>query len=198
MKILVAVNDSPTRTFLAPGILAMGYDPVWCVSAKEIQQNIQGEDPPRVALLDGTSFQEDGFDIIKQCRAGETRKMYLILLIHSPVSEQTQKMLAAGADDFIQTPVSLMELEARLQLGRRALNIQDRLMQQVEMLKAAPGSDQHPSDRLLPICSYCKKIRDEHKYWEEVEVYVKKRMYVDFSHSVCPDCMSKHYPWVDC
>ena len=47
---------------------------------------------------------------------------------------------------------------------------------------------------ILPICSFCKKIRDDSGYWNQVEVYVKEHSDADFSHSVCPDCMKKHYP----
>ena len=47
---------------------------------------------------------------------------------------------------------------------------------------------------LLPICSNCKKIRDDEGYWEQVEVYIAKHSNVDFSHGLCPDCMKKLYP----
>ena len=47
---------------------------------------------------------------------------------------------------------------------------------------------------ILPICSFCKKIRDDKGYWNQVEVYVKNRSDADFSHSICPDCMKEHYP----
>lgn len=47
---------------------------------------------------------------------------------------------------------------------------------------------------ILPICSYCKKVRDDEGYWEQVEVYIHKHSLADFSHSVCPDCVKKHYP----
>ena len=47
---------------------------------------------------------------------------------------------------------------------------------------------------ILPICSFCKKIRDDDGYWNQVEVYVKERSDADFSHSICPVCMKKHYP----
>ena len=46
---------------------------------------------------------------------------------------------------------------------------------------------------ILPICSFCKKIRDDDGYWNQVEVYVKERSDADFSHSICPDCMEEHY-----
>lgn len=47
---------------------------------------------------------------------------------------------------------------------------------------------------IVPICSYCKKIRDDKGYWDQVEVYVKQHTNARFSHSICPDCMVKHYP----
>lgn len=50
---------------------------------------------------------------------------------------------------------------------------------------------------ILPICSFCKKIRDDKGYWDQVEVYVRDRTDADFSHSICPDCMAKHYPEID-
>jgi hypothetical protein len=47
---------------------------------------------------------------------------------------------------------------------------------------------------LLPICSYCKKIRDVHGYWEQIERYIAARSEADFSHGLCPDCGEKHFP----
>ena len=47
---------------------------------------------------------------------------------------------------------------------------------------------------ILPLCSFCKKIRDDKGYWEQVDVYIYKHSQADISHSVCPECMKKHYP----
>ena len=47
---------------------------------------------------------------------------------------------------------------------------------------------------ILPLCSFCKKIRDDKGYWEQVDVYIKKHSEADISHSVCPECVKKHYP----
>lgn len=46
---------------------------------------------------------------------------------------------------------------------------------------------------IIPICSYCKKIRDDQGYWDQVETYICRHTEAEFSHSVCPDCMVKHY-----
>jgi hypothetical protein len=47
---------------------------------------------------------------------------------------------------------------------------------------------------LLPICSHCKKIRDDEGYWQNVETYIAKRSDAVFSHGICPDCLNEFYP----
>ena len=50
---------------------------------------------------------------------------------------------------------------------------------------------------ILPICSYCKKIRDDHGAWQGIEGYVRERSDAEFSHGICPECAKKHYPDMD-
>jgi DNA-binding response OmpR family regulator len=50
---------------------------------------------------------------------------------------------------------------------------------------------------LLPICSGCKKIRDDKSYWSQVESYIASRSEATFTHSLCPDCLKKYFPDVD-
>lgn len=47
---------------------------------------------------------------------------------------------------------------------------------------------------IIPICSFCKMIRDDQGFWNKVEVYVKEHSEAVFSHSLCPKCTHKHYP----
>jgi hypothetical protein len=47
---------------------------------------------------------------------------------------------------------------------------------------------------LLPICSSCKRVRDDQGYWHQVESYVRDHSHAEFSHSICPDCAAKLYP----
>ena len=50
---------------------------------------------------------------------------------------------------------------------------------------------------LLPICSICKKVRDDKGYWRQIEAYIEEHSEVDFSHSICPECVKKHYSEYD-
>src|SRR4029077_21110175 len=47
---------------------------------------------------------------------------------------------------------------------------------------------------LLPICSHCKKIRDDKGYWNQIELFIRQRSDAKFTHSICPECARKHYP----
>lgn len=47
---------------------------------------------------------------------------------------------------------------------------------------------------ILPICSFCKKIRDDQGYWKQVDVYINQHSEADVSHSVCPECLASQYP----
>ncbi len=49
----------------------------------------------------------------------------------------------------------------------------------------------------LPICASCKKIKDDHGYWKQIESYIKEHSEAEFSHGICPDCAKKLYPDID-
>ncbi len=85
-------------------------------------------------------------------------------------------------------------LEAsREKYGRLLTEEQAVLLAEKQNLEQALGQIKTLSG-LIPICSSCKKIRDDKGYWQQVEVYVRDHSSADFSHSICPDCVAKLYP----
>ncbi|MEE8542098.1 MAG: hypothetical protein V3S66_10605, partial [Desulfobacterales bacterium] len=50
---------------------------------------------------------------------------------------------------------------------------------------------------LLPICSYCKKIKDDRGYYHQIESYIQKHSDAEFSHGICKECAEKHFPDFD-
>ena len=79
------------------------------------------------------------------------------------------------------------ELRARVQVGERVVELQRRLAERVRELEAALADVKHLSG-LLPICAYCKKIRNDQNYWQQVESYVAEHSEAQFSHGICPGC----------
>ncbi|HYV39836.1 MAG TPA: hypothetical protein VE988_29370, partial [Gemmataceae bacterium] len=98
--------------------------------------------------------------------------------------------LQAGANDYLVKPYDRGELQARIQVGRTVVELQHSLAKQVRDLEEALGQVKQ-LQTLLPICCYCKKIRDDQNYWGQVEEYLSKNSAVRFSHGICPDCWKK-------
>ena len=116
--------------------------------------------------------------------------MYLVLLTSRSAKEEVAEGLEAGADDYVTKPFDRAELVARIAVGQRVLSLESRLADRVTELENAL-SEVRKLKRLLPICMFCKRIRDDQAYWREVDEYIHVETGTDFSHSVCPDCVHK-------
>ena len=82
------------------------------------------------------------------------------------------------------------ELTAEVEERRKAQEEKDSLI--VELRRAL--SEVKTLSGMLPICSSCKKIRDDKGYWNRIESYIRSHSEVQFSHGICPDCAKKLYP----
>ncbi len=92
--------------------------------------------------------------------------------------------------DLLRQPFRAAELRARINAGIRVLTLQERLAQRVVELEQALANVNQLSG-LLPICSYCKRVRGDQDYLEQVESYIADRTDAEFSHGVCPACFEK-------
>jgi response regulator RpfG family c-di-GMP phosphodiesterase len=117
--------------------------------------------------------------------------IYIILLTAKATKENIVEGLIAGADDYLMKPFHDEELRARLQTGVRITKLQYDLAARVVQLEEALARVKQLQG-LLPICSYCKKIRDDGDYWQGVESYIAQHTDAEFSHSVCPGCYATH------
>jgi response regulator RpfG family c-di-GMP phosphodiesterase len=116
--------------------------------------------------------------------------MYLMLLTSLESKDRLVAGLEAGADDYLIKPFDPEELRARINVGVRVLSLQERLSERVKELQDAL-SNVKQLHGLLPICSYCKRIRGDDQYWTQVESYIAERSDAQFSHGICPPCASE-------
>lgn len=129
-----------------------------------------------------------GIEVCRKVRELELSiPIYIILLTAKSGREDIVTGLDAGADDYLTKPFNRDELRARLQVGVRSADLQKKLVAHVEELESALAQVKLLQG-ILPICSYCKKIRDDKNYWQQVESYVTEHSEAKFSHSICPDC----------
>ena len=145
-------------------------------------------DAPRLAIFDWMMPQLDGIETCRKAREdAQLEHIYVIMLTTRDTKDDIAEALQAGADDYLNKPFDRKEMQARIQVGKRVLDLQIALTDRVRALEASIKREKHLQG-LLPICSYCKKIRDDQNYWQRVERYVETRAHVAFSHSICPEC----------
>ena len=147
-----------------------------------------------MAILDWMMPKMDGLTVLRKIRARPSENPpYIILLTGKGERSDIVTGLDAGANDYLGKPFDEDELMARISVGIRMLEIQNRLVAKVQELSLAL---EHIKilQGIIPICSFCKKIRNDQGYWEQVENYISDHSQALFSHSFCPECMKKHYP----
>ena len=188
MKILIAEDDEVSRRMLQVFLLRWGFDVVIAEDGAEAWRVLEGGDAPKLAILDWMMPVLDGVEICRRVRlAPRASPAYLILLTARGDNKDIVRGLDAGADDYVTKPFNQEELRARLNVGVRVVELQTNLADRViELERALAGVNQLQG--LLPICSYCKKIRDDKNYWQQVEGYISSHSEAQFSHGICPDC----------
>jgi sigma-B regulation protein RsbU (phosphoserine phosphatase) len=194
MRILIAEDDPVGRRLLEVTLRHWGYDVVVTEDGDQAHAALQAPGAPDVAILDWMMPGLDGAEVCRRLRAeaaGEVRAApYLILLTARGESADRIAGLEAGADDYICKPFDSDELRARLRVAERVAGLQRRLAERVGQLEQAL-TRVHRLQGLLPICVYCKSIRNDDNFWQRVEEYLADHAATQFSHGICPDCYDR-------
>lgn len=187
MKVLIADDELISRRMLEGVLTDWGYEVTAACDGTEAWRLLH-EVPPALAILDWMMPGLDGAELCRRLRQSRTSTpVYVIMLTGRNAKADVVAGLQAGANDYITKPFDPEELRARLQVGRLVTELQASLSARVEELEAAL-SQVKKLQGLLPICCYCKKIRDDKDYWQRVEEYLAAHTEVRFSHGICPDC----------
>ncbi len=188
MKVLIAEDDAVARRALEASLSLWGYDAVVVENGTEAWEILENQDAPRLAILDWVMPGMDGLEVCRRVRIKRrTLPTYIILLTVKGAREDLVRGFEAGADDYLKKPYDQRELRARIEVGARMVELQTSLAERVQELEESLHRVKQLQG-LLPICSYCKKIRNDSNYWQQVETYISEHSRVQFSHGVCPDC----------
>ena len=191
VNILVADDDAVYRRLLELKLSAWGYHPTICADGTEALERLSESVGPPLAILDWMMPGLKGPEVCSRERAAmDGSSRYLILLTGKSEGHAIVEGLRSGADDYITKPFDDAELEARVAVGARVVGLQDALARRLSELQNALDRVRQLQG-LLPICAYCKRVRDDRDYWSQVETYVSARADVSFSHGVCPDCFER-------
>ena len=191
MKILVADDELVSRTLIEGYLQYWGYVPVCVSHGKEALEILKGPDAPLIAILDWMMPYMSGPEVCQAVqRLQQPIPPYLLLVTSKADKRDIVRGLQAGAQDYVTKPYDVNELQARVDVGRRMVQLQQLLAQRIGELEEATRQIKQLRG-LLPICCCCKKVREDDGYWSEVETYITGHTDTKFSHSFCPDCYQK-------
>ena len=177
VKILVAEDDEISRKLITTVLQQLGYEVEACPNGQEAWEAFQ-KNPTPIAVVDWLMPQMDGLSLTRKIRNRRVEEYTYIILLTANVqtTENYYAAMEAGVDDFLEKPLDREKLWSRLRVAERILSYTKRLSR---------------LEAMLPICSYCKKIREGKDYWQQVEEYIREQVGATFSHSICPDCYEK-------
>lgn len=178
MKILVADDDTMACALLEAALKNLGHEVVLAHNGWQALDALARE-PIQTIISDWQMPQMNGLELCSHLRKkGGPDYTYFILLTQATAdSENHEKACAAGVDDFLVKPPNPQELKLRLHVASRILDHMH-TMQHLESM--------------IPICSYCKNIREDDGYWQRIENYISDRTGSQFSHSICPTCYDRY------
>jgi len=176
MKVLIAEDDDIASRVLEAALLKLGHEPLLATDGEAAWSMLQAQ-PARVIVSDWRMPLLDGLELCRRVRARRGEYVYFILLTQMAATEKNlREAMEAGVDDFLGKPIDPSQLWMRLRVAERILGFTTEVQQ---------------LESFLPICGYCKNVRDDKNYWQRIEQYLKDRTGTDFSHGVCPDCYDR-------
>ena len=189
MRVLIAEDDAVSARSLQALMRSWGYDVIRASDGPQALAVLEAPDAPKLAVLDWMMPGLHGPDVCRSLRRQRrSESPYLILLTAKSARRDIIEGLDAGANDYLIKPFDPDELRARVHAGARIVDLQAGLAEKVSQLEAALANVRRLTG-LLPICAYCKAIRDDFDYWHRVEEYVSEHADVQFSHGICPSCL---------
>jgi phosphoserine phosphatase RsbU/P len=183
MKILVAEDDPVASRILSRTLEQVGHQVTVVPDGAAAWQRFLAE-PVRLVVSDWMMPELDGLELCRRIRDRAERDYtyFILLTAHDAGRENLAFAMEAGIDDFLQKPLDRDAIWMRLRVGERILGFTSQIRQLGE---------------LLPMCAYCKKIRDDGAYWKQLESYVQEHTGSHFSHGVCPECFEKEMNALD-
>jgi sigma-B regulation protein RsbU (phosphoserine phosphatase) len=177
MKILIAEDDPVSVKILQFTLEHYGHEVVAAADGEEAWR-LFDSDPVRVIVSDWMMPRVDGLELCQKVRSRpKTDYTYFILLTAINTGrENLRKAMDAGIDDFLTKPLDREAVLMRLRVAERILEFTTQIRQLKE---------------LIPICMYCKRVRDDQDYWQQVESYIHAHTGSNFSHGICPECFNK-------
>jgi len=178
---ILIVDDEPVvHHVLEQHLATKGYRLLNAKNGSQALDILESKDVDLV-LLDIMMPLMTGYEVCHTIRKTKSREDLPIIFLSA--KDRARDRVASfdeGGNDYLTKPIGKSELLARVETH-------------LELLKVYRGQEDEIRELrdILPICSWCKKIRDDEGFWSQLEAYFHRNMDVQFSHGICPDCMKK-------
>jgi len=197
MRILIAEDDPVSSRLLSANLEKWNHEVVVCESGSEALDLFERDGDFGMAILDWMMPGVEGPEVCARIKGRpDSQFTYVILLTAKIRKEDIVQALNRGADDYLTKPWDAEELRARIDAGVRIVQLERNLTQRLGELEAALAIVKK-LEGFIPICSFCRKVRNDDDYWESVEAYITQKSEAQFSHSICPECLEDRYPSTD-
>jgi response regulator RpfG family c-di-GMP phosphodiesterase len=200
---ILAVDDEYINTQLIKSSLREDYDILTAVSGYEAIDLLK-QYMPDLILLDVMMPDMSGFEVCKIIKADPALADIPVIFLTALDSQEGQLQgLELGGIDYVSKPfnLELLKLRVRNHLALKERN--DLVKEQRDLLARQKGeleaalAQVKQLEGIIPICAYCKKIRDDKNSWHQLEAYISDHSEALFSHGICPDCLGKQMELVD-
>ncbi len=176
MKILVVEDQAVAASVLMATLRSLGHEPELATGGLDAWTRVKAGGY-RVVISDWMMPEFDGLELCHRIRELGGNYVYFILVSSNLQSVRNRQLaLVAGVDDFLSKPILDDELGMRLHVAERILKFTTQIQQ---------------LETFLPVCGYCRKVRDDKNYWQQIEQYIKTRTGTKMSHGVCPECYDR-------
>lgn len=174
----IVEDDRSSRRLLENLTSMLGYPTATHENGALAWEQFRSEQP-QIVISDWKMPGLDGLELCQTLRrqSNEFYTYFILVTAQRRSRANLEQALEAGVDDFLKKPIGSEEIWNRLRVAERILNF----TRQVKTLES-----------LIPICCYCKKIRNDEDLWEQIETYMNERTGADFTHSICPSCLETH------
>jgi len=188
MQILIADDDPISRRLAMHALTGCGAEVAVAEDGHSAWTHVEARTQSTVLILDRLMPGIDGVDLCRRARLLPSfPPLYIVMVTSAAETADITAGLDAGADDYVIKPFKAAELKARAQVGMRMVALQESMARRLAELEQALANVKQLRG-LLPMCSYCKKIRVDDKYWQQLEGYLSDHTEAEFSHGICPEC----------
>ncbi len=194
---ILVVDDEQINIQLISGALAGEYEIITALDGYDAITQLK-DNSVDLILLDVMMPEISGFDV---CKIIKSNPLYIdiptIFLTALDTREGARSGLEMGAIDYVTKPFDLDLLKLRVRNHIEAKERNDLVREQRDLLARQKEELEAALERvkllegIIPICAYCKKIRNDQQSWQQLETYISAHSEAVFSHGACPDCAAK-------